>query len=364
MFPPRTCQSYKLPEVIWSCCYHLTVLTLSCFIMHWLERFNRQNPRCVHRRSTLHVSEVPRAFHEPAILNGYRPCNRPWRYYFASLFHIHNETLNIWTHLIATGILGKILHDCISEYGINDKHVGQMVIFLITAMCCSILSSVTHLLHSKSVYIHYTVVMMDYIGVNLYMCGSGVITFYSFWDKAWYEVFEPYILPLMVLVPWTNFMLCCCAKITFGEGQSSINKMLTGTTMLFATIFYVPVLCRLSNCFHAPECSVTTLKHLIICPIMLLVQAFFFGSHLPEKLMPGKCDIIGQGHQFFHVTITITQIMQIRAVQNDYRIGALHHSNPNFWHLLVATFALVLLNVTTLLCILKFIKVSVNDKKA
>ena len=44
---------------------------------------------------------VPKLIWEPGILTGYRPMNQPWKFYIRSLFWIHNETGNIWTHLLA-----------------------------------------------------------------------------------------------------------------------------------------------------------------------------------------------------------------------------------------------------------------------
>uniref|UniRef100_A0A3Q3XGQ1 Uncharacterized protein n=1 Tax=Mola mola TaxID=94237 RepID=A0A3Q3XGQ1_MOLML len=44
------------------------------------------------------IKEVPRMLNEHFICTGYRPINQNWRYYFLSVFHWHNETLNIWTH--------------------------------------------------------------------------------------------------------------------------------------------------------------------------------------------------------------------------------------------------------------------------
>ncbi|KAK1880426.1 Membrane progestin receptor alpha [Dissostichus eleginoides] len=49
---------------------------------------------------TLKESEVPTYFRERYVSTGYRPLNQNWRYYFLSLFQRHNETINVWTHLL------------------------------------------------------------------------------------------------------------------------------------------------------------------------------------------------------------------------------------------------------------------------
>lgn len=45
--------------------------------------------------------DVPPLFRERFILSGYRPVGLSWRCYALSLFQIHNETLNVWSHLLA-----------------------------------------------------------------------------------------------------------------------------------------------------------------------------------------------------------------------------------------------------------------------
>lgn len=50
---------------------------------------------------TVRDTEVPLLFREPYILSGYRPVGHSWSFYFLSLFQIHNETINVWSHLLA-----------------------------------------------------------------------------------------------------------------------------------------------------------------------------------------------------------------------------------------------------------------------
>lgn len=50
---------------------------------------------------TVRDVDVPLLFRERFILSGYRPAGLSWRCYVLSLFQIHNETLNVWSHLLA-----------------------------------------------------------------------------------------------------------------------------------------------------------------------------------------------------------------------------------------------------------------------
>lgn len=50
---------------------------------------------------TVRDVDVPLLFRERFILSGYRQAGLPWRCYVLSLFQINNETLNVWSHLLA-----------------------------------------------------------------------------------------------------------------------------------------------------------------------------------------------------------------------------------------------------------------------
>ena len=69
---------------------------------------------------------------------------------------------------------------------------------------------------------------------------------------------------------------------------------------------------------------------------MFILCAFFFGSHFPEILFPGKCDIIGSGHHILHVLINILQILQLRAMKIDFQTSSVEHTDPNCFTLLLS----------------------------
>ena len=83
--------------------------------INWLSLLenNNKNPQTIqcitingnHIPLRLPREQVPSVMWEPGILHGYRSSNQPWSYYFKSLFWIHNETINVWSHLVAPYII-------------------------------------------------------------------------------------------------------------------------------------------------------------------------------------------------------------------------------------------------------------------
>jgi len=60
-------------------------------------------------RPTAGKHDVPVVFHEPHVEAGFRPLGQPWSYYVFSIFQLHNESLNIWTHLLAFALTARKL---------------------------------------------------------------------------------------------------------------------------------------------------------------------------------------------------------------------------------------------------------------
>jgi len=60
-------------------------------------------------RPTAGKHDVPVVFHEPHVESGFRLLGQPWSYYIFSIFQLHNESLNIWTHVLAFALTVKKL---------------------------------------------------------------------------------------------------------------------------------------------------------------------------------------------------------------------------------------------------------------
>ena len=52
---------------------------------------------------------------------------------------------------------------------------------------------------------------------------------------------------------------------------------------------------------------------------MTVMSVFFFGSHLPEKLWPGKFDIFGHSHAIFHVLSSLGTVAQLQIGLTEHR---------------------------------------------
>lgn len=57
----------------------------------------------------------------------------------------------------------------------------------------------------------------------------------------------------------------------------------------------------------------------LIQSISATTSAFLYATHIPERLWPGKFDIIGQSHQIFHLTAFVCTWSQFIALRRDMK---------------------------------------------
>ncbi|XP_064607340.1 membrane progestin receptor alpha-B-like [Liolophura sinensis] len=317
---------------------------------------------------TLSQDEVSLVFQEPGIKSGYRVPNRSWCYYLTSMFHVNNETVNIWSHLIGCIIMAYQLYSyaCEHDFWTDDR---RRVVNIFN-MCCvvyTLLSAFAHTIHSKSDHIHYTSFQMDYGGVGLYTYATALVGFYvSCSDEVFYSSVEPFFLPLNTLLAWFSCFSCSLGKLFYSRPYPFKRKLWN----LFSVGGHAVLCCfgslkRYYNCFLDDECSMSSLQHHSVYPMFFFASIFFFSSHLPERLFPGRFDFVGHGHQLFHVFIVITSCLQLYAAESD-----LNHLNVNFvrtwptWlHLIMSLAALLILDFLTILFLTPFVRQRIEKDK-
>ncbi|NP_001118123.1 membrane progestin receptor beta [Oncorhynchus mykiss] len=259
---------------------------------------------------TVPVSCVPTLFQEPYILSGYRPVGQDWRCYILSLFQRHNESLNVWTHLLA----GPLVLLRVWAYGLSlDSASLPLCLYILSALtylCCSVAA---HLLQSHSELAHYTLFFLDYVGVSVYQYGCSLAHYFYCSEPAWRE--SPvgfWFLPGAALLGWLSCANCCFAKSRYRRPYPLRRKIcqLIPTSMAYF-LDISPVAHRLAT---VPWGQDPALPLHALQMAAFLLAAFFFSCPVPERFFPGHCDIMGQGHQIFHLFLSLCTLCQLEAL--------------------------------------------------
>jgi len=110
----------------------------------------------------------------PYILTGYRDSDS-FSSCCKSVFAIHNETGNIWTHLIASLVYLYFLIYCWSTNFFHGEELSNKIIFtlgILSAVICYTFSSVYHTFKSLSMDSYKLLLSLDYAGIILVITGS------------------------------------------------------------------------------------------------------------------------------------------------------------------------------------------------
>lgn len=317
--------------------------------------------------STVKDCDVPNLFREPYIQAGYRPIDQDWKYYFLSLFQKHNESLNVWTHLlVAFAVLLRFRAFVETESFSWDVLSMPLVIYIIASLTYLICSMLAHLLQSKSELAHYTFYFMDYVGVSTYQYGSALAHYYYSSSQVWYDHAWYYFLPGAAFLGWMSCFGCCYAKYHYKRPYPVMRKIWQVFPAGLAYILDIsPVVHRILVC-HAEDCSDGAVWFHCLQIIFFVISAYFFSCPVPEKFFPGGCDIVGHGHQIFHVFLGLCTLCQLEAVLLDFKTRQEHfltRYNPELTQVsCVSFFALILCSAITAVFLRERIKQKMEKK--
>ena len=220
------------------------------------------------------------------IISGYR-MNYSFSQTLLSLFSIHNETINIWTHLIPVFINIGLIY---------SNPTTENIIFLVGTLPIFLFSSLFHLFLplARSLYHYHYFIFFDLLGITL---GITSIETYIF-----YKYIHNYTIHFFLFCIFHN-LLC---SIPFCHYQKNItqlrNNCITNLTLLTLSILFYLLL------FIQP--SLTTILRTL--PTLLIINSLFILSfkknlieYFPEKYIERKFDILGASHQLWHLIVNI-----------------------------------------------------------
>ncbi|XP_077363959.1 progestin and adipoQ receptor family member VII, a [Festucalex cinctus] len=266
---------------------------------------------------TVRDIEVPHFFRERYVHVGYRPLHQCWRYYFLSAFRRHNETINIWTHLLAfLVLLAKMRHVAETAELARDRHAWPLLILILSALNYTVWSVAAHLLGSKSELCHYAFFFLDYVGVAQYQYGSAVVHYYYAAEEGFHRRVGGVFMPVAAFLSWLSCLGCCYGKYRNHTLPPWVRKVGQVAPSTIAYMWDIsPVVHRLLLGAAADDPALAYhLGHIAF----FLGCAVFFAFPVLERCWPGGCDFLGQGHQLFHVLLSCCTMCQIHASHLDY----------------------------------------------
>lgn len=253
---------------------------------------------------TVGADHLPTEFQEPYILKGYRR-NTDFLSSLHSLFWLHNETFNCWSHILG---IPMVLFFFFEEYSTSSNPL--MYVYLFSCLCFVLGSSFAHTFCCYGKFSRDAYFTVDYIGLAIFTCGSGIV-YVAFSFPI--ELFtKPGALSLSFLDTYLIF-LCLCSMMsiflsvwTRTLSQSVLRSVLRVSAFAVpGIIMSFPILFKIYTCHcgtnsyppHYCDSAVIWPKQFSAC----IISIIFYVSRFPEHLYPGKFDYFGHSHNVFHV---------------------------------------------------------------
>ncbi|KAG7500887.1 membrane progestin receptor alpha-B-like [Solea senegalensis] len=283
----------------------------------------RQVPRMLTEASpsmpdTVRDTEVPPYFREHHVCTGYRQLDQSWRYYILSLFQRHNETINIWTHLVAFLVFLVKMQQLVETVDfVGDPHSWPLLILMLSSLIYTGFSVTAHMMGGKSELCHYIFYFLDYVGVAQYQYGSAAVHFYYAVDQSLHGLLRGIFMPAATVLSCLSFLGCSYGKYCNLSKPTWVRKL---CQVLPSSLAYMwdssPVAKRLFSWSTAGD-DPAILYHFGQVAFFLSC-ALFFTCPVLERCFPGRCDFVGQSHQVFHVFLSCCTLCQIHASYLDY----------------------------------------------
>ncbi|KAF2432338.1 HlyIII-domain-containing protein [Tothia fuscella] len=256
------------------------------------------------------------------IHSGYRPASNSYVGSAKSLTYLHNESVNIYTHLLGaivvlatSGILYSTLAPRYETATKEDLIVFACYFFGATA--CLGMSATFHMISNHSPEVARWGNQLDYLGIVFLIWGSFVPSiYYGFQDdpvliqRYWIMITTigaataiTSISPQFRTPSWRPFR----AAMFVAMGLSAVIPVIHGA--------FIYSLSHLSDTMALP--------YVVAQGILYIIGAGLYAARFPERMAPGSFDIWGSSHQIFHVLVLMAAATHLYGLVGafDYRHG-------------------------------------------
>lgn len=305
--------------------------------------------------TSLLAHEVEEFIREPFITSGYRDADGiTVRQCLASLFSLHNETVNIWSHLLAT--LAFLLHFWrifAAQDIIGNPSVYPLICFAFGICVVFLSSSLAHLFCCMSWKARHTCFYIDYATISIFSLTAGQANFFYCrpLDKDASDLHKfPYLfLGISVSFSCMNMFLSCLSRHRFRKYRFVFR------TLMYVFKFLFDISPHLARCGFGggSSCSASIVflfnRHVLCYTISGITNAL----RIPERLCPGLFDYFGHSHHFLHI-FTIVGNYDAFTVAHTNMIDRANELSASPYHpTFFSTFGLLIL----LICVNTYIGV-------
>ena len=267
----------------------------------------------------VNFDQVPSFFREPFIISSYRKCDSTAWYCFRSLFQGTNETINVWSHILAFVVFVFRFISVFSKHNPwQDSHVYPLFCFAFGICIMLVMSAGAHLFNCMSIKARHICFFFDYAAISVYTFTAGQV-FYFYSRPVDNDIFifnTPCLfLGISAAISFSSTFACC---YSFSK-KTRFDAVVKAGTYTMSWLFNTsPYLTMLLLCDKASTCSsLASVYYFWRHSLFYAGGTLAYVCRVPERLMIGVFDILGHSHHFLHILCAIGAADEFSAVELD-----------------------------------------------
>ncbi|KAL5355909.1 hemolysin-III channel protein Izh2 [Aspergillus floccosus] len=283
------------------------------------ERTSNETPCSKTTPRLLNNHEVPLWYAQNGyILTSYRPVTPSARLCLQSLAYLHNETVNIYSHLVPA-VVALLANYLLTEYFASRfPHASwrdQLVfhIYLTTSVMCFGVSSAYHTLLCHSALFADLWARLDYAAITVQILGSFISGIYIGF----------YCEPHLQRTYWSMISLLSLltAYVVLHPRLQDMRWRSLRLFMFVATGFsaFAPIVHAALVFPYAQLDQQAGLRYYYLEGLVLLTGVVFYATRFPESWVPKRFDILGSSHQIFHLMVVAGAVIHLCGILMAFR---------------------------------------------
>jgi len=235
----------------------------------------------------------------PFLLSGYREDTLySFKKCFISMFKLHNDTWNIWTHLIGSFIHAYLIYETLYFSSVKDAELESKIVFILflgLTSFCLFISAIYHLFRTYSVLAYIVLLTCDVSCIAFQLYGSSfMLLFFELGCFPQRRRIYLYFITLLGILTAISVPFLVKYRKTSLRTFLFIVFACTGLVGWIDHFFLVGGQLNFYN--------IHTLKQIGFTYGWLVLGLVIRRVKLPEILWPGTFDVWFASHQLFHVT--------------------------------------------------------------
>jgi len=244
---------------------------------------------------------------------GHRPPLPNFLECFKSIFRIHTETGNIWTHLLGQvafiGLAIYFMTRPTAEIDYQEKIV--FMTFFTGAIVCMCMSFIFHTVNChQNKFIGQVFAKLDY-------CGIAFLTVGSFVPWLYYSFYCDYT-PKVIYLTIVCILGVSCVIVSLWDkfGTPRLRPFRAGIFITFGLSGIAPATHYAIQNGWEKSINEAALGWLVFMGFLYIAGAMLYAFRIPERFFPGKVDIWFHSHQLFHCFVIAGAFVHYHGISN------------------------------------------------